>query len=220
MLASVQNLIKNIKLLSKELLPSVQALKQQEDANKKYSVAIFPPTTTIGPGGSIENYSLSSNHITIKDHSYIRGRLLTYPKGTIKIGKWCYVGLNSEIWSMESITIGDNVLISHNVNIHDASAHSLNPQERHLHFKHIIENGHPVEPPPGALVAPIVIEDDVWINFGVTILKGVRIGKGSIIAAGAIVTKDVPPGVFYKCNINPQVIPLKEIPGYTELSIY
>jgi acetyltransferase-like isoleucine patch superfamily enzyme len=43
------------------------------------------------------------------------------------------------------------------------------------------------------LQALLHIEDDVWIATRVTILKGVRIGKGSVIAAGAIVTKDVPP---------------------------
>jgi maltose O-acetyltransferase len=40
--------------------------------------------------------------------------------------------------------------------------------------------------------AEVVIEDDVWIGFNSIILKGVRIGKGAIIGAGAIVTKDVP----------------------------
>jgi len=40
---------------------------------------------------------------------------------------------------------------------------------------------------------PIIIEDDVWIGFGVIILSGVKIGKGAIIGAGAVVTKDVPP---------------------------
>jgi acetyltransferase-like isoleucine patch superfamily enzyme len=43
-------------------------------------------------------------------------------------------------------------------------------------------------------VAPIVLEDDVWIGMGVLVLPGVRIGRGSIIAAGAIVTRDIPPG--------------------------
>lgn len=41
--------------------------------------------------------------------------------------------------------------------------------------------------------APITIEDDVWCGANVTILKGVTIGRGSIIAAGAVVTKDIPP---------------------------
>lgn len=45
---------------------------------------------------------------------------------------------------------------------------------------------------PRADRGEIVIEDDVWIGFGAIIFSGVRIGRGSIIAAGAIVLKDVP----------------------------
>ena len=41
--------------------------------------------------------------------------------------------------------------------------------------------------------APIVIEDDVWIGHGVTVMAGVTIGRGSIVGAGAVVTKDIPP---------------------------
>lgn len=40
---------------------------------------------------------------------------------------------------------------------------------------------------------PIVVEDDVWIGFRATVMSGVRIGKGAVVAAGAVVTKDVPP---------------------------
>ncbi|WP_165251625.1 DapH/DapD/GlmU-related protein [Adlercreutzia sp. ZJ304] len=40
--------------------------------------------------------------------------------------------------------------------------------------------------------APIHIEDDVWIGSGAIVLPGVRIGRGSVVAAGAVVTKDVP----------------------------
>jgi len=43
----------------------------------------------------------------------------------------------------------------------------------------------------------IIIEDDVWIGFGAIILSGVRIGRGSIIAAGAVVLKDVPPYTIF-----------------------
>ncbi|MCR5419377.1 MAG: CatB-related O-acetyltransferase, partial [Lachnospiraceae bacterium] len=45
----------------------------------------------------------------------------------------------------------------------------------------------------GICRGPIVVKDDVWIGFGVIILSGVTIGQGSVIAAGSIVTKDVPP---------------------------
>ena len=44
--------------------------------------------------------------------------------------------------------------------------------------------------------APIVIEDHVWIGLNVTILKGVRIGTGAVVAAGAVVTADVPPNTL------------------------
>jgi len=161
----------------------------------------------------INNFSGVPEQISIGKNSYIRGRLLTYGHGgRISIGDWCYVGVRSEIWSMESIVIGNRVLISHNVNIHDGTAHSKNALERHQHFQHIIQKGYPrfSSELPGVHSAPVIIEDDVWISFGVTILRGVRIGRGSVIAAGSVVTKDVPPGMFYRNQIAPVVVPLNE----------
>jgi maltose O-acetyltransferase len=112
---------------------------------------------------------------------------------------------------MDSITIGNRVLIAHDVNIHDHTAHSRDARERHAHFRHIVEKGHPsnTEGLPGVKTAPVVIEDDVWISFGVTILKGVHIGAGSIVAARSIVTKNIPPGVFYYSEATPVMTPLQ-----------
>ena len=62
--------------------------------------------------------------------------------------------------------------------------------------------------PVSTVMDGIVIEDDVWISFGVTILKGVRIGCGSIIAAGSLVTDDVPPGMIYRCKVEPIISPI------------
>lgn len=114
---------------------------------------------------------------------------------------------------MRSISIGNRVLISHDVNIHDGTAHSNDAKQRHEHFKAILTRGHPRNEAgiPGVVSAPIKIEDDVWISFGVTILKGVTIGAGSVIAAGSIVTKDVPPGVLYKCQVAPVLEPLSKV---------
>jgi len=158
------------------------------------------------PEAQIENFTGVRENVHIGEHSYIRGRLLNYAHGgRIHIGDWCYIGVRSEIWSMDSIEIGNRVLISHDVNIHDGSGHAIDAGLRHQHFRHIIEYGHPrsAEEIPGVRSAPIVIEDDVWISFGVTILRGVRIGAGSVIAAGAVVTSDVPPGVIYRNEIRP-----------------
>ncbi|GIW70458.1 MAG: hypothetical protein KatS3mg101_1205 [Patescibacteria group bacterium] len=46
--------------------------------------------------------------------------------------------------------------------------------------------------PPDVQTSPIVIEDYAWPSFNVSVLKGVKIGKGAIVAAGSVVTKDVP----------------------------
>jgi acetyltransferase-like isoleucine patch superfamily enzyme len=165
----------------------------------------------LGPEAVIDNIHGQPEFITMGCKSFCRGRLLTYGHGgRISIGDWCYIGVRTEIWSMDSIEIGNRVLISHDVNIHDGTAHSIDPAERHAHFRHIIEKGHPIKASdmPGVHSSPVVIEDDVWISFGVTILRGVRIGAGSIIAARSIVTDDVPPGVFYRNEIKPIIHPL------------
>jgi len=156
--------------------------------------------------GKLENIYGRKDAISIGEWTAIRGRLMTYGHGgKIQIGDYCYVGDRSEIWSSESITIGDRVLISHDVNIHDGTAHSLDSVERHNHFKQIMSQGHPNTRPAGFRSAPIVIENDCWISFGVTILQGVRIGEQSVISAGAIVTKDVPAKTIYRCEFNPVV---------------
>jgi acetyltransferase-like isoleucine patch superfamily enzyme len=191
-----------------KLFSRFELIKESQRQEYFNHMATLASTATIGPEGTIENILGDPCAIKVGDNSYLRGRLLTYGHGgRIVIGDWCYLGARSEIWSMESIEIGNRVLISHDVNIHDGTAHSQHAAERHQHYQHILRSGHPRSPEnmPGVFSAPIIIEDDVWISFGVTILKGVRIGAGSIIAAKSIVTKDVPPHVVYR-NDNISVI--------------
>jgi maltose O-acetyltransferase len=154
----------------------------------------------------IDNILGDKTAITVGSRSVIAGHLMTYGHGgRIVIGDDCYVGDHSRIWSMNSITVGDRVLISHGVEIHDGTAHSQDAQERHEHFRLILTDGHPTNELPGVYSEAIVIEDDVWISFGATIFKGVRIGKGSIIGANAIVTRDVPADSLYYCKVQPVV---------------
>ena len=74
------------------------------------------------------------------------------------------------------ITIGDRVLIGPGVTLSTAG-HPVEPAERFDFITH----------------APIVIEDDVWIGASATVTPGVTIGRGSVVGAGAVVAKDVPP---------------------------
>jgi len=130
--------------------------------------------------------------IKIGGFTHVRGELMTFGHGgKITIGEYCYVGEQTRIWSALEITIGDRVLISHNVNVFDSDTHPLEPKARHAQFKEIITTGHPKS--LDLREKPIVIADDVLIGCNSIILSGVLIGKGAIVGAGSVVTRDVPP---------------------------
>ena len=131
--------------------------------------------------------------ITIDESTHIRGELLVFAYGgKINIGRYCYIGEGTRIWSGDSVFIGNNVLISHNVNIIDTNSHEINHQERAEGFRQLITNGH-AKVKGDIRTAPIIINDHAWISFNASILKGVVVGEGAIVAASAVVTKDVPP---------------------------
>jgi len=63
-------------------------------------------------------------------------------------------------------------------------------------YDHGVGPGEPVSKQPLETRGPIIIEDHVWLGVGVIVLSGVRIGKGAVIGAGAVVTRDVPEGAI------------------------
>ncbi len=111
--------------------------------------------------------------------------------GRISIGEWCYVGVGTRIWSGASIDIGNRVLISHSVNMFDNLTHPIPASERHAHHRRISTTGHPKD--VFLDDKPIRIGDDAWIGACAIITRGITIAEGGIVAAGAVVTKDVPP---------------------------
>lgn len=147
---------------------------------------------SLRPGVSIDNQSGDRSRIKIGKSTRLLGQIMVYPgSGKVSIGQSCFMGPNSRIWAIDSIVIGDRVLISHDVNIHDNVSHSLSAADRAEHFDAIFHRGgHPKD--LDVPHAPIVIGDDVWIGFGASIMKGVTIGNGAVIGAGAMITKDVP----------------------------
>jgi acetyltransferase-like isoleucine patch superfamily enzyme len=156
-------------------------------------------TTKFYRNSLVENIGGNRNHITIGKHTHVKGELLVHAHGgLIDIGEYCFIGKQAKIWAGVSIKIGNRVLISHNVEIHDNNSHPLSPAERHEHFKLIINQGHPTD--ISFNEKPIVIEDDVWIGFNSIILKGITIGEGAIIGANSLVQEDVPPFVIAAGN--------------------
>jgi acetyltransferase-like isoleucine patch superfamily enzyme len=92
----------------------------------------------------------------------------------ISVGKNVFINSGCRFQDQGGIAISDGVLIGHNVVLATLN-HDINPKKR--------STMHP---------APIVIGKNVWIGANATVLPGVAIGDGAIIAAGAVVTKDVP----------------------------
>jgi len=151
------------------------------------------------PRARILNAGGDSRRIFIGDQSLIEGELFVFAHGgRISIGKCCYVGPGSRIWSAGSIDIGDRVLISHNVNIFDSLTHPLSPRARHAQFLAIASTGHPKS--IDLAEEPVRIGDDAWIGAGAVILKGASIGARAIVGAGAVVTHDVPAATIVAGN--------------------
>lgn len=138
------------------------------------------------------NMQHNRKNIVVGSHTHIKGELLIYKHGgEIRIGDYCFLGEGSRIWSSHMVSIGDRVLIAHNVNIHDNNSHPTDPALRHSHFVDIITNGHPNNIDLNE--KPVTIGNDAWIGFNSVILKGVTIGSGAIVAANSVVTHDVDP---------------------------
>lgn len=149
-------------------------------------------TAWISDGAEIHNNSRPKDKIRIGANSRIMGQLFLFDAaGAIQIGRECFVGPNSKIWSAKRIKIGDRVLISHNVNIHDNISHPVDAKIRHVEFVRFYQSG--VHDDVDLRSMEVVIEDDVWIGFNSIVLKGVTIGRGAIIGAGSVVTKNVDP---------------------------
>ncbi len=119
----------------------------------------------------------------------IRGCLYTStPSAKIYIGN--NVGISSAcIWAKDSIIIGDNVKIGACCTIIDNDAHPHYYLNRRDEYAKSVGQDRYFSTIP---TAPIVIEDDVWLGAQCQILKGVHIGARSIVAAGSVVTNDIP----------------------------
>ncbi len=112
----------------------------------------------------------------------------------IRVGRNVFINQCCTIYDMGGVDIADQVMIGPNVNI-ITTGHPLEPSRRRAYIE----------------AKPIVIEKNVWIATGATILGGVTVGENSVVGAGAVVTKDVPPNSFV-AGVPAKVIRLLECP--------
>lgn len=101
----------------------------------------------------------------------------------ISVGRNVFVNQNCTFYDLGGLDIADDVMIGPNVSL--------------------ITTGHPIEPSQRrdfVVAKPIVIERNVWIGAGATIIGGVTVGENSVVGAGSVVTKDVPPNTLVGGN--------------------
>lgn len=137
--------------------------------------------TSVGKWVKVEGRLIVNNGGVIRLGDRVRIRathlpveIATYPGGTLIIGARTYINSGVSICAQERVEIGENVAIGNYTLIMDTDFHDTSDHTR-----------------PG-VAEPVVIEDGAWLASRVTVLKGVRIGRGAVVAAGAVVTRDVP----------------------------
>jgi len=131
----------------------------------------------------------SPHQLVLGDHVFVDSGVLLHcggmewcPGGGIRIGAHSYVGPRCVLFGAGGIEIGESALISPGVVI-TSHQHTITDAAVDVRLQPI-------------RFGPVVIERNVWIGANAVVLPGVRIGEGSVIGAGAVVNRDVPPGVI------------------------
>ncbi|HSL42297.1 MAG TPA: DapH/DapD/GlmU-related protein [Anaerolineales bacterium] len=127
---------------------------------------------------SMKSNPLGPNHAVI---------LSTWQKGALLEVGDNFAMTGGTLCAAGQIKIGNNVAIGANTTISDTDFHPLDVDSRRIN-------------PSQGRIAPVCIEDDVFIGMNCIILKGVSIGRGSVIGAGSVVSRDVPAGVIAAGN--------------------
>ena len=159
----------------------------------------LPANVRAGAGSVITNDNAFKRFFGERDPALVIGAQCTMDgvqfavgeEGSITIGDYCYF-TNVVLLCEDALDIGSYVVIGWNTTIADSDFHPLAPAQRIADAIACSPAGQGRSRPPVAR-RPVAIEDDVWIGPNATILKGVRIGAGSFVEAGALVTRDVPP---------------------------
>ncbi len=121
------------------------------------------------------------------------------PQGRCMVGDFTLLN-GALIMTEERIEIGSHCLISWNVGIADSDFHPLAPAQRLIDAQALAPFLKDRPPRPKLKTVPVIIGNNVWIGMNATILKGVTIGENSVVAAGSVVTKSVPPNTVVAGN--------------------
>jgi acetyltransferase-like isoleucine patch superfamily enzyme len=164
-----------------------------------WDYASLPANVRLGANCFIERRDSFARYRSTRSAGLVLGdhvRVYTWtefniePTGMVEVGRDSVL-VGAVFMCAERISLGERVLASYRVTIADSDFHPLDPESRRQDAIANAPGGDKSLRPP-IESGPVVIEDDVWIGIGAFILKGVRIGQGARVLAGAVVTRDVP----------------------------
>jgi acetyltransferase-like isoleucine patch superfamily enzyme len=186
-----------------------------EVVNQLVTQAALGDRVRVGRNAWFVNNRNDLSALSIGNESVLRGclRVERFRKATLQIGDRCYLGDDTIISCAVEIRIGSYVLIAHGTEIYDNDSHPVDPAERRRDIDLIL--GKDEGPRPEIPAKPVVIGDNVWIGSHCKIMKGVSIGDDAVVAAGSIVTQDIPAGGIAAGNTAKLV---GSVPGYSKES--
>ena len=152
------------------------------------AAAIISDEAFLGVNSWPINLSADPSKIMIGACTVVRGIIRVERGGYVRIANHCYVGDDTILSAHRAIEIEANVLIAHGCQIFDNTTHPIDASDRSIHYRNILA-GRPYD---GHIPAePIIIGGGAWIGMNCIVMRGVRVGERSIIAAGSVVVNDV-----------------------------
>ncbi len=155
-------------------------------------------SSRLGPNAWCVNHSAETSAIEVRARAVCRGllRIEKFGAGRITLGSDSYIGDDCLLSSAAGIDIGAHALIAHGVQIFDNDSHPLDSAARLADYASVRRQS------ARAVIAsvPVAIGEHAWIGFNAIIVKGVTVGRNAIVAAGSVVTRDVPEAVVVAGN--------------------
>ncbi len=167
----------------------------------------LPPNVRLGKDCYLERQDAFGRFRSQRDPGLVLGdrvRVMTWTTFNVEPSGRLWIGDDAQLigpvfMCAEEIRVGARCVLSYNVTIADCDFHPLDAAARRQDAIANAPGGDRSARPP-LITRPVVIEDDVWIGIGAIILKGVHIGKGATVAAGTVVSHDVPAGALASGN--------------------
>ena len=149
-------------------------------------------SVTFSPDFQMKFQGTRNPQLVVGNDTHLAGRFVVRGKGRVSIGSHCHFHEDSYFGCLDQISIGDHVFAAEGIFVVDNNNHPVDPALRREMTRSPMGSASWLWTAQGVASAPVRIEDNVWLGRDSVLMKGVRIGEGSIVALRAVVTRGVP----------------------------